>query len=102
MVPEPDVARDSEAGKPVLLCFRRHGAWLKLFRSLLCQGRPARDGDMLDGFQRSETKIGGCLRINPCVRRDGRGSFVKIVHPEESALPEDDFTSVEEFYSCSR
>jgi dTDP-4-dehydrorhamnose 3,5-epimerase len=57
---------------------------------------------MLEGFQRSETKICGCLRINPRVRRDERGSFVKIFHADASPLLGDEFTSEEEFYSSSR
>jgi dTDP-4-dehydrorhamnose 3,5-epimerase len=57
---------------------------------------------MLEGFQRSETKICDCLRINPCVRRDDRGALVKIVHPETCPLPADEFTPAEEFYSVSR
>ena len=36
------------------------------------------------------------------MRRDERGAFVKIQHPEACPLPESDFTAVEEFYSHSR
>jgi dTDP-4-dehydrorhamnose 3,5-epimerase len=57
---------------------------------------------MLEGFQRSETKISGCLRINPCVRRDERGAFVKILHPEAYPLPDGNFAPAEEFYSVSK
>lgn len=53
-------------------------------------------------FTRKNTTIAGCYELQPVVRRDARGSFVKVLHaPEFKKLGlETRFT--EEYYSVSK
>ena len=57
--------------------------------------------DTLGLFELFQTNLDGCCRIQPVVRRDARGAFVKTFHVEafrELGLPD---TFREEYYSVS-